>query len=76
MRLLFHLIGFASALSFLLVGYLLIPDALHGNFHLVDEFFETYQGSEPFMIVVIPIIAIVGPAWLWRVSRSLMKKSQ
>jgi len=62
----FNLIGFCSAVSLLLIGIYVIPGVIRGEGRSVRDFFEVYRGSEPFVIVMAPIILIVGPAWIWR----------
>jgi len=62
---LFHFVGFFSLVSLLLLAGLLLPDALRGDFQVVGDYFDAYPGIEPFVIFVLPIILIGGPAWGW-----------
>lgn len=71
-----NFIGFASSISFVFILFFLVPDVLRGDFSKIHAFFETYQGSEPFVIMTLPIILIAGPVWLWRMGQSLTGKGK
>lgn len=62
----FNVAGAFCALSLLLLGFYLIPSLFTGDFHVVENFFRQYPGSEPFVIFITPIILIIGPAWIWK----------
>ncbi|MCM8775219.1 MAG: hypothetical protein NC930_02535 [Candidatus Omnitrophica bacterium] len=71
---LLNFIGFTSAVSLVMIAVLFFPYALQGNFHILQEFFQTYPGSEPFVIFMFPVILIGGAAWIGRsLQRGLMK---
>lgn len=50
-----------------MVAVLTAPGALRGDFGIVRKFFETYPGSQPFVIYTLPVILICGSAWIWRI---------
>ncbi len=55
--------GFCAA-SFLAVLILVLPDILAGHLNTVRRFLEEYRGIEPFLIFLLPVVLVAGPAWL------------
>lgn len=64
-RFVFEFVGVASALTLGLIFLLLLTRFWAGDSDVVADFFREYQGIEPFVIFIFPVVLIIGTAWLW-----------
>jgi len=69
--LLFNVLGSFSVISLVLAARYVLPAVLAGDLAPFQQFFQTYPGSQPFVIFIVPIIVVIGPVWVWRTWRSL-----
>ena len=67
------MLGAACAASFIVLLTGLIPGLVTGDFSMIKRYFEMYPGSQPFMIMMIPVVVIAGPAFIWKILKNKVK---
>lgn len=51
------------------------PDLIQGDLTSMKDFLEKYRGIEPFVIFIVPVVIIVGSAWIWKMAVHLTRKN-
>ena len=64
-----NMLGAACAASFIVLVAGVLPGFFTGDFSMIKAYFEAYPGSQPFMIMMTPVVVIAGPAYIWRFYR-------